>query len=143
MCSSDLDGLRGVVDDQIHAGEVFQSTDVPAFPADDPALHLVIGQGHHRHGGLGHVVGGIALNGQGNDLTGLGVRLVLKAGLDLLDLHGRLMGDLGLQLGDEIVLGLLGGKAGDALQHFHLATNKPFPALLLKKQLFILIFSHA
>ena len=72
-----------VVDDEVHAGQGLQGADVAALTADDPALHLVVGQGDHRHGGLGHMVGGTALDGQGDDLPGLGVRLVLEAGLDL------------------------------------------------------------
>ena len=66
------------------------------------------------------MVGGAALDGQGEDLPGAGVRLLLELGLDLPHLHGRLVGDLLGQLVDEVVLGLLGGKAGDALQHLHL-----------------------
>ena len=45
--AGDGDGLRGVVDDQIHAGHGLQGADVAALPADDAALHLVVGQGHH------------------------------------------------------------------------------------------------
>ena len=114
------DGLRGVVDDEVHAGEGFQGADVPAFPADDPPFHLVVGQGDHRDGDLGHMVGGAPLDGQAHDLLGLGVGLLLEAGLDLFDLHGGLVGDLGLQFGDEVFLGLLGGVAGDPFQGFHL-----------------------
>ena len=91
-----------------------------ALAADDAALHLVVGQGHHGDGGLGHMVGGAALDGPRDEFPGDGVGLFLVVGLNLLDLHGGLVGDVGLQLGDEVVLGLLGGEAGDALQHFHL-----------------------
>ena len=118
--AGDGDGLRRVVDDQIHAGHGLQRADVAALAADDAALHLVIGQGNHRDGGFGHMVGGAALNGQGQDLLGAGVGLLLELGLDLPHLHGRLMGDLLGKLVDEVVLGLLGGEAGDALQHLHL-----------------------
>ena len=62
------------------------------------------------------MVGGAALDGEGDDLPGLGVGLVLEAGLDFLDLHGRLVGHVVLQLLEQKVSGLLGGKAGDALQ---------------------------
>ena len=119
--AGDGDGLGRVVDDEIHAGQRFQGPDVPALAADNPALHFVVGQRHHADGGLGHMVGGAALDGQRDDLPGLGVRLVLQAGLDLLDLHGRLVGDVLLQLLQEVVLGLLGGEAGDPLQHLQLA----------------------
>ena len=66
------------------------------------------------------MVGGAALDGQANDLLGLGVGLFLEAGFDLLDLHGRLVGDFGLQLGDQVGLGLLCGVAGDPFQCLHL-----------------------
>ena len=114
--AGDGDGLRRVVDDEVHAGQGLQRADVAALPADDTALHLVVGQGDHRDGGLRHVVGGTALNRQGDDLSGFGVRLVPAAGLDLLDLHGGLVGDGGLQLTEQVILRLLGGEAGDALQ---------------------------
>ena len=118
--AGDGDGLRCIVDDEIHTGQRLDGTDVAALAADDAALHLVIGQGNHRDGGFGHMVGGAALNGQGQDLLGAGVGLLLELGLDLPHLHGRLMGDLLGKLVDEVVLGLLGGEAGDALQHLHL-----------------------
>ena len=118
--AGDRNGLGGVVDDQVHAGQGLQRADVAALAADDAALHLVVGQGHHADRGLGHMVGSAALNGKGDDLPGLGVGLVLEAGLDLLDLHGRLVGHVSLQLIQQVGLGLLGGKAGDTLQGVHL-----------------------
>ena len=66
------------------------------------------------------MVGGAALDGQRDDLPGLGVGLFLAAGLDLLDLHGGLVGDIGLQLVQQVVLGLFTGKAGDPLQSVQL-----------------------
>ena len=67
------------------------------------------------------MIGGTALDGGGHDLPCPLVRLLLGPLLDLLDLDGCLMGDLGLHLGDEIGLGLVGGEAGDPLQHLSLA----------------------
>ena len=110
------DGLGGIVNDEVHPGEGLQGADVAALPTDNAALEVVIGQRHHRHGGLSHVVGGATLDGEGNDLLGSGVRLFLGPGLDLLNLQGGLVGDLLLQLGQQDVLGLLGGHAGNALQ---------------------------
>ena len=118
--AGDRNGLGGIVDNQVHAGQGLQRADVAAFAADDAALHLVVGQGHHADSSLRHVVGGAALDGQRDDLPGLGVGLVLEAGLDLLDLHGRLVGHVSFQLIQQVGLGLLGGKAGDALQSIHL-----------------------
>ena len=66
------------------------------------------------------MVCGASLDGQGDDLTGLRFRLVLIPGLNLLDLHGRLVGNVLLQLLEQKISGLLSGKAGDALQFVHL-----------------------
>ena len=95
------------------------------------------------------MVGGAALDGGGHDLTGALVRFVLGAGLDLLDLQRRLMGDLGLHLGDQVLLGLIRREAGDALQHLGLAAlDEPDLLLLLigggvlLGQRFLFLFDH-
>ena len=119
--TGDRNGLRCVVDDQVRPGQGLQGADVAALAADDAAFHLVIGQGNHTDGDLGHMVGGAALDGGGHDFPGAAVGLVLGPGLDLLDFQGRFMGHFGLHLGDEVILGLVGGEAGDALQHLGLA----------------------
>ena len=119
--AGDGNGLRCVVDDEIRPGQCLQGADVAALAADDASLHLVIGQGNHTDGDLGHMVGGAALDGGGHDLPAPAVSLVLGPGLDLLDLQGSLVGHLGLHLGDQVILGLVGGEAGDALQHLGLA----------------------
>ncbi len=114
------DGLRRIVNDQIHPGDGLQGADISALPADDPALHLVVGQGHHGDGGLGGVVGGAALDGGGDDLPGFLLGLVLELALDLLDLHGRVVADVRLHALQQILLGLLLGEAGDLLQDLRL-----------------------
>ena len=72
--AGDGDGLRRVVDDQVHAGQGLQGADVAALAADDAALHLVIGQGNHTDGDLGHMVGGAALDGRWPRSPGRGCR---------------------------------------------------------------------
>ena len=72
------------------------------------------------------MVGGTTLNGQRDDLAGLGVGFVLEPGLDLLDLHGGLVSHVGLQLAEEIGFRLLRSEAGDLLQHIHLLLLEPF-----------------
>ena len=136
--AGDGDHLGGVVDVEIHTGEGLQGADVAALAADDAALHLVIGQGYHRDGGFRHMVRGAALDGQGEDLLGPLVGLLLELGLDLPHLHGRLVGHFLGQLADQVVLGLLGGEAGDALQHLHLGLfdgGRLFPGLVQFGQL--------
>ena len=137
--AGDGDGLRRVVDDQIRAGKRLQRADVAALAANDAALHLVIGQRHHADGDLGHVVGGAALDGGGHDLAGTLVGLVLGAGLDLLDLQRRFVGDLGLHLGDQVILSLIRRESGDTLQHLRLAALDEFDLLLLLVQSSVLL----
>ena len=67
------------------------------------------------------MVGGAALDRGCDDLACALVGLLLGPGLDLLDLQGRFMRDLGLNLRDQVFLGLVGGQAGDALEHLGLA----------------------
>ena len=129
--AGDGDGLRRVVDDDIGAGQRLQRADVAALAADDAALHLIVGQGHHADGDLRHMVGGAPLDSGGHDLAGALVGLVLGARLDLLDLQRRLVGDLGLHLRDQVILGLLRGEAGDALEHLGLAALDELDLLLL------------
>ncbi|MBQ5927826.1 MAG: hypothetical protein IIW96_01475, partial [Oscillibacter sp.] len=119
--AGDGNGLGGIIDDQVHTGEGLDGADVAALAADDAALHLVIGQGNHADGHFSHLVGGTALDGLGHHFAGAGLALFLHAGLHFLDLQGSLVGDLGLHLGDQVLLGLLGSETGDALQHFGLA----------------------
>ena len=124
------DGLGGVVDDEIDAGDGLEGADVAALAADDAALHLVVGQGHHGYRRLRRVVGGAALDGDRDDFTGVLIGLLLVAGLDLLDLHGLLVGDLGFDVLEQIGLGVLLAQAGDALQDLHLALLEEVDLLL-------------
>ena len=67
------------------------------------------------------MIGGAALNGDRDDFPGILVGLLLVAGFDLLDLHGRFVGDLGFDILEQVSLGVLLGQAGDLLQHLQLA----------------------
>jgi len=132
-------GLGGIVDNEIRAGEGLQRTDVAALAADDTALHLVIGQGNHTDGNLSHMVCGAALDGGGHNLPGALVSLVLGTGLQLLDLHGGLVGDLRLHLLDQVLLGLVGGEAGNALQHLSLAALDELDLILFLEDSVVLL----
>ena len=72
-------GVRGVVDDEVDAGEVLERADVAPLTADDAALHVVGGELDDRHGRLGRVAGGHALHDDGEDVAhaALGVALGL------------------------------------------------------------------
>ena len=109
-------GLRRVVDDQVDAGGLLQGADVAALAADDAALHLVVGQRHHGDRALGHLVGGVALDGRGDDVAGAPVGLGLGLGLDLADAARRVLLHLGLDLLQQEFLGLRLGEGRDPLQ---------------------------
>ena len=112
--------LGGIVDDQVNAGDGFQSPDVPAFAADDTALHLVVGQRDDADGNFCCMVGSTALDGSGDDLTGLVLCLVLQLLLDLLDLHGSLVTDFVLNALEQVSLCLFLGQLGDLFQSLQL-----------------------
>ena len=77
------DGVRGVVDDEVDAGEVLQRADVAALAADDAALHVVGGELDDRHGRLGGVAGGHPLHDDGEDVAHAAVGVALGLLLDL------------------------------------------------------------
>ena len=68
---ADDDDAGRVVDDHIDAGGLLEGADVAALAADDPALHVVAGDVDRADGGVGGVLGGVALDGGGEDLAGL------------------------------------------------------------------------
>ena len=110
------DRLRGVVDDEVDAGQVLERTDVATFPADDAALHVVGGELDHGDGGLGRVARRDALEGVGDEVAGaapgVGLGLLLQ-----LPHHAReVVADELLGALEHIALRLLHGEAGDALE---------------------------
>ncbi|MPM14307.1 hypothetical protein SDC9_60669 [bioreactor metagenome] len=132
-------GLRRVVDNQVHAGQGFDGADIAALAADDAALHLVVGKRHHADGHFRHGVRRAALDGLRHHLAGAGIALLFHAGFHFFDFHGGFVRYLALHLLDEIVLGLLGGKAGDTLQHLRLAALDGFDFLSLPVHLLVLL----
>ena len=112
--------LRGVVDNQVDAGQRLQGADVASLAADDAALHLVVWQRHNRDGHLADIVGSALLNGGGDDLLGLLLGFVLKLLLVGVDLDRLLVHQLVFQVGKQVLLGLLGGVAGDLFQRLKL-----------------------
>ena len=116
----DDDRLGRVVDDQVNAGGRLQGADVAALAADDAALHVVVGQRDHAHRGLSHMVGGALLNGQGDNVAGLLLALLLGAGFNVAHHGGSVVEGVLLHPLDNDLLGLVLGHAGDALQLLHL-----------------------
>ncbi len=119
----DSNALGGVVDDEVRAGELLEGADVAALAADDAALQIVGGNMDGRDRALGRVIGGHALDGQAQNLTGLLVGLGLGARLGIADDDGRLAGHLVVDGLEQLLLGLLGAHARGALEglvDFHL-----------------------
>lgn len=107
------DGLRRVVDDEVHTGRGFQRTDVAPFTTDDASFHVLAGQGNRRDGLLVDVVAGITLDDVAQDLLGLAVGSLLGFRLDLADHLGRFVAGLGLHLGKQTGLGFFRRQAGN------------------------------
>ena len=89
-------GFRGVVDDDVDAGDGLVGADVAALAADDPALHVVARQVQHGDDGLGGLLARDPLDGQGDDPAGAVLALVARLGLDVA--HDQRGVALGLRL---------------------------------------------
>ncbi len=123
--------LGRIIDDQIDARCGLKRPDVPAFAADDPALHLVVRQVHHGHGGLRHVIAGVPLDGGAHDALGLLVGLFPGLVLDPLDRLGGLILCFVLHGDHQLPLCLFGSHAGDLLEQLALLTQARFILLFL------------
>ena len=82
VVGGDQDGLRRVVDDQVHPGVQLERPDVPALAPDDAALHVVRWQVDDGDRRLHRVVGGEALDGGGEHFLGLDVRRLARLFLE-------------------------------------------------------------
>src|SRR6266545_3999347 len=110
------DGLRGVVDDEVHPGHGLESPDVAALPADDPTLHVLGREGEYRDGRFGGLLRGHPLDGDGHDLSGSLLPFLPSLVLDLPNGgHGLALG-LVDDLSDKRLLGLLRRHPGYRLE---------------------------
>src|SRR5258706_1484629 len=114
------DRFRGVIDDQIDPGRLFERPDVAALATDDPTLHLVVGEMDDRHRVLGRVVGGDALDRGDDDVTSLLVGFLAGSPFDrACELHGVVLRFLADGL-EEQTLRLVGRHAADPLERHDL-----------------------
>src|SRR5687768_10520029 len=67
---ADDDDAGRVVDDDVDSGRLLEGADVAALTADDAALHVVGGDIDSADGGVGGVLGGIAMDGGSEDAAG-------------------------------------------------------------------------
>ena len=107
---------RRVVDDHVDAGAFLEGADVAALAADDPALHVVAGNVHGADGGVGGVLGGVAVDGGGQDAAGLLLAGLPQVLLVPLQAAGDRLGQLALEPLQQQRLGLLAAQAADLLQ---------------------------
>ena len=108
--------LRGVVDDEVRAGQLLERADVAALAADDTSLEVVGGDMDGGHGGFGRVVGRHALDGEAEDGASLLVGLRLRARLGIADDGRGLVRHLVLEGVEQLRLRLVRRHAGHALE---------------------------
>ena len=109
----DHDGLGGVVDDHVDAGERLEGANVATFAADDATLHVVARERDRRHRVLGGVLRGVALEGDRDDRARLLVGALAGLDLVLTDLAVRDVAHLLLDALEEQGSGLVLAEAGD------------------------------
>src|SRR5450830_499299 len=108
--------LGRVVDDEIYTGQVLEGPDVPTLLADYPSFNLVGGKRNTLYGCLCHVFRSTSLNSKRYYLPCPLLGLFTGPCLLLLDRPRDLEFNLILQGLDKVVLGFLGGHAGDFLE---------------------------
>ena len=112
----DHDGLRRVVDDDVHAGRVLERADVPALAADDPPLHVVGGKLDERDGGLRGMARRNALEGVGDEVAGAALGVGAGFFLHLPHHAPEIVADELLRALEHVALRLFDREAGDALE---------------------------
>ena len=108
--------LRSVVDDQVHARQGLEGTDVAPLPSDDASLHVVGRQGDDADRRVAGVLHRTALHGRDDDLPRPAVGLPLGLLLQVLQTEPDEVLRLLLRLAEQDVLGLLAGQAGYLLE---------------------------
>ena len=127
--AGDDDRVRRVVDDDVHAGRQLERADVPPLAADDPPLHLVVGQRDRGHGGLRRVLGRDALDGERDDRRASRSALALGLLPDVAGQCRRLGPGFVLHLAEDLLPRLLGAEPGDPLQPAPLVGDQPLEVL--------------
>ena len=96
------DRLRGVVDDEVDAGQVLERADVAALASDDAPLHVVGRQLDDRHCRLCGMARGHALERIGDEVacSPAGIRLCLL--VELANAAGELVADELLRAGEHL-----------------------------------------
>ncbi len=130
---ADDDHAGRVVHDDVHPGAFLEGADVAPLAADDAALHLVAGDVHGADGTVGGVLGGVAVDGGGQDAAGLLLARLPELLLVLLQPGGHHVGQFPLQPLQEQFLGLVPVERADLVQLLHLLLDH---ALQVRRALF-------
>ena len=128
--AADDDHARRVVNDQVHAGGLFEGADVATFSADDPPLHLVVGNAHRAGRRFGGMRGRVTLQRGDDDLAGF-----LFAGLGQLlvvakDRRSGLLLELGIEDFQQAARGLGRAQAAELVQRLPLQIEELREVLL-------------
>ena len=110
------DGLGRIVDHEVDAGNLLEGADIATLTADDATLQVVRRNMHGGNGDLGGVIGGTALNRQRQDLLGGLMALGANLLLGLTDDRSGLVGNLTTNLVEKLLVSILAGQVGDALE---------------------------
>lgn len=110
------DGLGRIIDHEVDAGNLLEGANVTTLAADDATLEIIGRNMHGGNGDLGGVIGGAALNRQGQDLLSGLVALGANLLLGLADDRGGLVGNLAANLIEKLLVSVLAGQVGDALE---------------------------
>ena len=121
----DDDGLRRVVDDQVHARRRLQCADVAPLAADDAPLQIVGRQLDDRDRRFDDRVGGQALDRHADQAARLLRGLLGRFFLDAADQARRLDARVVLDGLDEVAPRVHGGQSGDLLQALPLLLDDP------------------
>src|ERR1700751_1598587 len=105
-----------VVDDEVDAGEVLESSDVAALPADDAALHVVGRELDDGDGCLRRMAGGDALERVGDEIPRAALRLCARLFLEHADATREVVARELLPALQQLRLRLLLRHPGDALE---------------------------
>src|SRR5256712_5116392 len=126
-------GVRLLVDQQLHAGGLFEGPDVLSLVADDASLQLFARELERGDAALGGPFGRGPLDGQGDDLARLHLGLLLGLLPRLADHPGGFEAHLLPHVGEEHLLGVLDGEPGDAAKLIvQLGRGAPGPIALLQ-----------
>src|SRR5690606_7535464 len=119
------DRLGRVIDDHVDPGRLLEGADVPTLAPDDPALHLVRREAHHRDRALDGLLRGHPLDRERDDVLRLPLGIAPGLLLDLPD-HARGLGTrLVLDIGNELTLRLLRRQTRDRFEATLRLFNQP------------------